>query len=187
MEIRVLYGMLRKHCLPVVNNQTCEILGLRQYQTMKIILLLLSSISLASAQRPEMPRDTIFPNPPTSFEPRNVDGTQEIEPTIGPSRTKDEKITRYVSQLSLSELRSWTSSDGKVIEAKLIAFEDMSVETRDGATPPTPQPPKHPTVVRDGTVRLAVHRKPMVLALSRLSKADQEFIEKIRVQHAPKP
>lgn len=154
---------------------------------MKNTLLLFGCISMAFAQRPEIPRDNFLPNPPTSFEPRNVDGTQEIEPTIGPSRTKDEKITRHVTQLSLSELRSWTSSDGKVIEAKLIAFEDLAAESRDGANVKVDQPPKYPTVVRDGSIRLAVNRKPMVLPLSRLSKDDQDFVEKIRLQHAPKP
>lgn len=152
---------------------------------MKITLLLLAMSISAVAQFPVPPRG--LPHPPTSFQPRNIDGSQEIEPNIGPARTKDEKITRYVTQLSLSESRSWTSTDGKVIEATLIAFEDLMVESRDGAAAKAPEPPKHPTVVRDGSVRLAVNRKPMVLALSRLSKADQEFVEKVRAQHAPKP
>jgi hypothetical protein len=69
----------------------------------------------------------------------------------------------------------------------LIAFEDLMVESINGAAVKAPEPPRYPTVVKDGTIRLAVNRKPMVLPLTRLSKEDQEFVEKIRLQHAPKP
>ena len=154
---------------------------------MKVTLLFLASSVLAMAQFPEPNKDGILPKTPTSFEPRNVGEASEASAGVRPENTKNEKITRYISQLALSEVRQWTSSDGKVIVASLLAFEDLMVESREGVAPPQPQLPKNPTVVQNGTVRLAINRKPVVLAISRLSKADQDFIEKVRLQHAPKP
>ena len=124
---------------------------------------------------------------PTAFEPRNIDGSQAIQPNIAPSRTKDEITTRAVTYIVLGDLRQWASADGRTIEAKLIAFEDLVLESKKGAAAAMPEPPKHPTVVRDGSIRLSMKGKPVVIALSKLSVADQEYVEKIRVRHAVKP
>jgi hypothetical protein len=126
------------------------------------------------------------PKTPTAFEPRRIDGSQDIQPNIAPSRTKDEITTRAVTHVVLCEQRQWASLDGRTIEAKLIAFEDLVAESKNGAAA-MPEPPKNPTVVRDGSIRLSMKGKPVVIALSKLSVADQEFVEKIRARHAPKP
>jgi hypothetical protein len=153
---------------------------------MKIIVLIAFMPIGSWAQFPLPPDDNMF-HTPTSFEPRNTGQTSEIEPETEPATPRNESVKRYVSQLELSESRSWTSTDGKVIEASLIAFEDMVVEARDGARPSEPKPPKHPTVVQNSSVRLFVNRKPVILELRRLSPADQAFVEQVRLQHAPKP
>ena len=127
------------------------------------------------------------PKTPTAFEPRRIDGSQAIQPNIAPSRTKDEITTRAVTYIVLGDLRQWASADGRTIEAKLIAFEDLVLESKKGAAAAMPEPPKHPTVVRDGTIRLSVNRKPAVIELSKLGVADQEYVEKVRVRHAVKP
>jgi hypothetical protein len=127
------------------------------------------------------------PKTPTAFVPRNIDGSQDIQPNIAPSRTKDEIITRAVTHVVLGDQRQWASADGRTIEAKLIAFEDLVLESKKGAAAAMPEPPKHPTVVRDGSIRLSMKGKPVVIALSKLSVADQEYVEKIRVRHAVKP
>lgn len=88
---------------------------------------------------------------------------------------------RYTTHVVLSESRTWTSSDGRPLEAKLLAFEDMVVEAIQGSPQPAlPDPPKHPTVVRNERVRLLVGRKPVEVPLSRLSQTDRDFIERIR-------
>jgi hypothetical protein len=127
------------------------------------------------------------PKTPTAFEPRNIDGSQDIQPNIAPSRTKDEIVTRAVTHVVLGDQRQWDSADGRTIDAKLIAFEDLVLESKKGVAPAMPDPPKHPTVVRDGKIRLSMKGKPVVIALSKLSVADQEYVEKIRVRHAVKP
>lgn len=127
------------------------------------------------------------PKTPTAFEPRNIDGSQDIQPNIAPSRKKDEIVTRAVTHVVLGDQRQWASADGRTIDAKLIAFEDLVLESKKGVAPAMPDPPTHPTVVRDGKIRLSVNQKPVVIALSKLSVADQEYVEKIRVRHAVKP
>ena len=127
------------------------------------------------------------PKTPTAFEPRRIDGSQDIQPNIAPTQSKNQTITRAVTHVVLCEQRQWASLDGRTIEAKLIAFEDLVAETKSGAVVAMPEPPKNPTVVRDGSIRLSVKGKPVVIALSKLSAADQEFVEKLRIRHAPKP
>jgi hypothetical protein len=99
---------------------------------------------------------------------------------IGPSNPTPSTKVRYTTHIALSEPRQWKSSDGKSLLGKLIAFEDLTMETEKGAPPPTFTPPTNPTVVKDGKARLLVDTKPFELPLDRLSQADREFVEKIR-------
>ena len=148
---------------------------------MKIIAIFVTGAVIAHAQVP------IAPLSPKAFENRGAGGSTGVAPSVDPASGKKPKTVRYISQVALSEPRAWTSTDGKKIEAALIAFEDLVAESTDGSIPPQPAVPKHPTVVRDGSIRLVVNRKISVLPLSRLSPADQEFVEKVRLQHASKP
>ncbi len=121
-----------------------------------------------------------IPMPPgVNMKPRTTGGGQggvEVIPRDG-SRQKQ----RITTHLILSELRSWTSTEGKVLEAKLLAFEDLVLECIVGeAAPANPEPPAQVTVVRDGKVRLLVGGKAVELALSRLSQEDRDFIERVR-------
>lgn len=121
-----------------------------------------------------------IPMPPgVKMKPRTTGGGQggvEVIPRDG-SRQKQ----RITTHLILSELRSWTSTEGKVLEAKLLAFEDLVLEGIVGeAAPANPEPPAQVTVVRDGKVRLLVGGKAVELALSRLSQEDRDFIERVR-------
>lgn len=126
----------------------------------------------ASAQR------DVPPPPGVKIKPRAIDGGGQGGVEVVP---KSPPKARYTTHIVLSESRTWTSSDGKPLEAKLLAFEDLVTEAPEGAAPPAPpEPPKHPTVVRGDKVRLLVNRKPVEVPLSRLSQADQDFIERIR-------
>ncbi len=147
---------------------------------MKIVSLLLISSIVAFAQ-------LRVPSGVGCTGIRSLNGGNSVSPDIAPARTNDQKVTQFVSRLSLSEMRSWTSADGKVIDAKLIAFEDLRVEWVNGSPIKQPEPPKYPTVVKDGSVRLFLNQKPVILPLTRLSNEDQKFVEKIRHQHASKP
>lgn len=100
---------------------------------------------------------------------------------------KPQPLSRFVTHLVLSESRVWTSTDGKTLTGKLIAFEDLIAEAPKGSTtPPMPTPPPHPTVVRDGKIRLLIDQKTREVPLDRVSLTDQTLVEKIRSQRAAK-
>lgn len=119
------------------------------------------------------------PPPGVKIKPRSTGGgTGGVE--VIPKDEGPQKV-RYTTHVVLTESRVWTSADGKPLEAKLLAFEDLVVEAVEGAPQPAlPDPPKHPTVVRGDKVRLLVGKKPVEVPLARLSQPDRDFIERIR-------
>lgn len=145
--------------------------------TSLIGILLVSSLP---AQTTDIPANPLVPSGKTKT--RSIGGG--TNPGVSVTRAKPE--TRLVTYVVLSESRMWTSSDGKPLDAKLIAFEDMVVKAEGSAAPAMPTPPANPTVVRDGSARLLVNKQPVVLSLERLSAPDREFIERIRDSLAKK-
>lgn len=142
------------------------------------ILLGLSCVSSLFAQ-------TEFPGNPT-VSPKKTE-TRSTGGSSSASGTTNHQMVRYVTHVVLSESRTWTSSDGKPLEAKLIAFEDLTVEAPQGsAAPQMPTPPAHPTVIKGEKVRLLVGQKPVELAIARLSQPDQEFVAQIKASLAKK-
>lgn len=126
----------------------------------------------------------VIPATPKGFKTRPIgsgtSGGVEVIPKEAPK-------VRYTTHIVLSASRLWTSTDGKLLEGKLIAFEDMVVEAPKGAAPPeNPAPPESPTVIRDGKVRLLVKQKPVEVPVARLSQSDQEFIEQTRKAYTKK-
>ncbi len=98
------------------------------------------------------------------------------------------QTNRATTYITLTLERAWTNSEGKTLQGKLIAFEDMVVEVPAGQTIEPAKPPAHPTVVdKEGKVRLLINNKPFVLPLDKMSPADQVEIRKIESAHAPKP
>ncbi len=130
-----------------------------------------------------------FPGNPTvtpkKFQTRPLGGGVNPGVTVEPGKTVATTV-RYVTHIVLYESRFWTSTEGKPLEAKLIAFEDLVVEAPKGAEPVMPTPPTHPTVTRDGKARLLVNKKPVEIALDRLSLADRELISQIKEALAKK-
>ncbi len=114
---------------------------------------------------------------PKKYQARGVGGTADPGATVDGTRG----TTRYTTHIILFEYRMWTSADGKPLEGKLLAFEDMVADVPEGgAEPAFPPPPARPTVIKDGKVRLLVDKKPYEVPLQRLSARDVEFIQQIR-------
>jgi hypothetical protein len=134
-------------------------------------------VSPLSAQTTDIPANPLVPGGKTKT--RSIGGGTNPGVSVTPAQPE----TRLITYVVLSESRLWTSSDGKPLEAKLIAFEDMVVKA-EGTAAPTP--PANPTVIRDGNARLLVNKKPVILPLERLSSPDREFIERIRESLAKK-
>lgn len=117
--------------------------------------------------------------------PRSVGGGVNPGASVGSGKTAS--IVRYVTHITLHESRLWTSNEGKPLEAKLIAFEDLVAEAPPGATEPAmPPPPANPTVTRYGKIRLLINRKPTEVPLDRLSEADRELVKGIQAALAKK-
>jgi hypothetical protein len=133
------------------------------------------------------------PPPEDSDTPRGIDSRSGGGRTSGgvgvnPGGGSGQPKARYTTYLVLVDTRQWTSNDGTPLMGKLIAFEDLVVVAPKGDEPPeSPEPPKHPTVVRQSKVRLLVDNKPFEVPLERLGERDRELIEKTRLAHAPKP
>lgn len=123
---------------------------------------------------------------PKKFTTRPIGGGVNPGAVIDSAKTENPKV-RYVTHVVLYENRMWTSAEGKPLEAKLIAFEDLIAEAPKGtAEPVMPAPPANPTVTRGGKVRLLVDKKPVEIALDRLSEQDREFVTQIQAALAKK-
>jgi hypothetical protein len=125
-----------------------------------------------------------FPENPT-VAPRKT-ATKSIGGGVNPGASIDSTTTRnpnvrYVTHIVLYEYRMWTNSEGKPLEAALIAFEDLVAETPKGSAEPVmPAPPARPTVTRDRKIRLLVNKKAVEVALDKLCESDREFIDQMK-------
>lgn len=130
----------------------------------------------------------VIPATPKNFTKRvEGSGGASIGPGLAPSTPKPPPIVRTTTYFTLSDSRQWTSTDGKPLLAKLVAFEDIIIETQGNQAPATlPAMPASPTVVRDGKARLLSGNKPYEIPLDRLSQPDRDFIEGIRAAVAAK-
>jgi hypothetical protein len=143
--------------------------------------LLCASSSMAQVDFPANP--TVSPK---KFSTRPIGGGVHSGATVDSGKTANPNV-RHITYIVLHDSRMWTSAEGKPLEAKLIAFEDLVVEApKDSADPVIPAPPAHPTVTREGKIRLLVGEKPVEIALDRLSQSDREFIDQMKVALAKK-
>jgi hypothetical protein len=137
-------------------------------------LLLLGTAS-ATAQ-------VVIPATPKKFTKRvEGGGSASLGPGLAPSAPVPPPVTRTTTYFTLSDSRQWTSTDGKPLLAKLVAFEDIVIEMQGNQAPASPPSmPANPTVVRDGKARLLSGNKAYEVPLDRLSQPDRDFIEGIR-------
>ena len=106
-------------------------------------------------------QDPSLPKTPTSFETRNTGTTEEGEASI---EKQEGKITK-VTFTAVTGSRDWKDIQGKVIRARLLAFEAAEGEVAD--------------LVRNGKVRLLVDgaKRFSLLPLEKLSTEDRTHIE----------
>ncbi len=118
---------------------------------------------------------------PTSPTQRPITGGGSASIGVAP-QAPGKTVVKTTTYITLSEARQWTSSDGKTLLAKLIAFEDIVTESTDkpDAHQTAVMPTTTPTLIKDGKVRLLVNRQPFELALDKLSQPDRDFIENLR-------
>jgi hypothetical protein len=152
-----------------------------QFSRCAVVALFCAITHLATAQTTTVPRSKPEPRKlPDNITKGGVSGTGA---SIVSKPSQSKPVVQQIIYIVISEARQWTSSDGKVLQGKLIAFE-QTTETITDASPITSAKPFTPpqiTVVRDGKARLLIGNKPFEIPLERLSEPDRELIEKTRV------
>ncbi len=129
----------------------------------------------------------VVPAHPEEFTKRSIGGVSSGAVEVLPKSGENPQTFRFITHIVHSVDRFWTSTEGKLIQGKLIAFEDMVTEAPKGAEPPpNPVPPETPTVVRDGNIRLLIKNKPVVVPLTRFGTGDLEFVEQVRKAYTKK-
>src|SRR5438046_2105158 len=91
-------------------------------------------------------RSQVVPATPEKFSTRGI-GERNTGSAIGFTPAKPQATTRTVTRIVLSPVRLWKTADGKSFSGKLIAFEDLVVETKQEngaklapqALPPVPK------------------------------------------------
>lgn len=152
---------------------------------MKRSCFLLAAVALICAAASALSQ-VVVPTTPKKFTKR-ITGAGSVSTGTSSLPQRPPPEIKQVTYITLSEARQFNSTDGKSIVGKLIAFEDFTVVTTDGAQPQKPPtPPSKPTVVKDGKARLLVNSKPFEVPLDRLSEPDRDFIEAIRLAVAAK-
>lgn len=128
----------------------------------------------------------VVPAHPKKFTTRPLGNGGGVAVDVQP-REPTKSVVRYVTHIILFDDRMWTSTEGKPLSGKLIAFEDLVAETPKGAAAPVmPSAPEKPTATRGGKIRLLVNKKPVEVALARLSESDREFVSQIEAALAKK-
>lgn len=119
----------------------------------------------------------VVPTTPKSFKTRQI-GESGASAGIASVAKPAETTYRQVTYISLSPSRQWKSADGKSLLGKLIAFEDIVVQTKNAAPDASAKPEMPPviTVVRDGKARLLVNQKPFEVPLDRLADDERAFV-----------
>jgi hypothetical protein len=129
------------------------------------LCMYLATVAGAAAQ--------VVPPTPTAFTKRPIGAATESVGVKAPD-SKPAPEVWTISYYSLTPLRQFTSSDGKSILAKLIAWEELRVQ---GTTTAAPALPSTPTVIKGGKIRVLVGQQPREIPLEKLSAADQAFIK----------
>ena len=84
---------------------------------------------------------------------------------IGPKPSEFKNTTKKITYLAVSNHREWTNDQGKIIKARLIAFDSGD---KQKFIPPT--------IIKDKNIRMLVGQKPYIFPLSKLNEVNQKEI-----------
>ncbi len=84
---------------------------------------------------------------------------------IGPKPSEFKNTTKKITYLAVSDHREWTNDQGKIIKARLIAFDSGD---KQKFIPPT--------IIKDKNIRMLVGKKPYIFPLSKLNEVNQKEI-----------
>ena len=84
---------------------------------------------------------------------------------IGPKPSEFKNTKKKITYLAVSDHREWTNDQGKIIKARLIAFDSGD---KQKFIPPT--------IIKDKNIRMLVGQKPYIFPLSKLNEVNQKEI-----------
>ena len=84
---------------------------------------------------------------------------------IGPKPSEFKNTTKKITYLAVSDHREWINDQGKIIKARLIAFDSGD---KQKFIPPT--------IIKDKNIRMLVGQKPYIFPLSKLNEVNQKEI-----------
>ncbi len=122
------------------------------------IAFAIGAMTICSASAQAVPK-----GPPRNSPARGISGGGSFGGggiNIGPTApdAPAEKQTVTVTYMALTDLRQWTSADGRSILARMVAFDAGDAEAG-----------RAPVVVKDGAIRLLKDKREYVLPLEKLS------------------
>lgn len=134
---------------------------------MAFFMFVLSGVCLGQGAV-EIPPSPVTPATPTGFETRGTGSGSGV----GVRVKEVERKVKKVHYIAVTESRVWTSADGRLVRAALLAYEQGPV--REDSSEPL-------TLVRDGKIRLLLEKRKQLVeyALEKLSKADQAHVKKL--------
>lgn len=136
----------------------------------------------------------VVPASPRKFGTRAIGSSGDVGPvgisgrTGGTPATQPQSKVVQITYVTLSDLRQWTTNDGKTFLGKLVAFEDAAVTTTSKlpSAPPASAPMGKPTVTRNGRIRFLIDSKPFETSLDLLSEPDRKLVQEVQAAVAAK-
>ncbi|MES2469866.1 MAG: hypothetical protein V4675_21375 [Verrucomicrobiota bacterium] len=128
----------------------------------------------------------VVPTTPTKFSAKPVGAaTATTGAAINPPSTAP--TVKHITYLTLSPLRQWTSTDGKTLMGKLIAWEETVTTGPSPQSASAPPVTTRPTVLKNNQVRLLIDHKAYPVPLERLDPDARKFIAELQAHLAAKP
>jgi len=84
---------------------------------------------------------------------------------ITPKTSEIKKTTKKITYLAVSDHKEWTNDQGKIINARLLAFDSGNKEK---FIPPT--------IIKENNIRMLVGQKPYIFPLKNLNIVSQKEI-----------
>ena len=128
----------------------------------------------------------VVPTTPTKFSTKPVGAaTATTGATINPPSTAP--TVKHITYLTLSPLRQWTSTDGRTLMGKLIAWEETVTTGPAPQSATAPPVTTQPTVLKNNQIRLLIDHKAYPVPLERLDPDARKFIGELQAHLVAKP
>ena len=160
-----------------------------QFSRCAVIALFCAITQFASAQTTTVPGNKTEPRKlPDNITKGGVSNTGASTGASIVSRPSQSKpIVQQIIYIVISEARQWTSTDGKTLMGKLIAWEETVTTGPAPQSATAPPVTTRPTVLKNNQVRLLIDHKAYPVPLERLDPDARKFIGELQAHLVAKP